>query len=168
MEYHNPVLLKETVDGLNIKPGGVYVDVTFGGGGHSAEILRRLGPDGKLFAFDQDEDALANALPDERFTLINENLFINDYFDCKLPGTSGGIDLQISTLLASKIRNSTLLLNFLPESSSVLVAIGSASLEAEVLIRAASMPIETKTSLAAFALFSDNWSLYSLLPLASV
>ena len=73
MEYHNPVLLKETVDGLNIKPGGVYVDVTFGGGGHSAEILRRLGPDGKLFAFDQDEDALANALPDERFTLINEN-----------------------------------------------------------------------------------------------
>ena len=73
MEYHNPVLLKETVDGLNIKPDGVYVDVTFGGGGHSAEILRRLGPDGKLFAFDQDEDALANALPDERFTLINEN-----------------------------------------------------------------------------------------------
>ena len=51
MEYHNPVLLKETVDGLNIKPGGVYVDVTFGGGGHSAEILRRLGPDGTLFAF---------------------------------------------------------------------------------------------------------------------
>ncbi|MFC3335388.1 16S rRNA (cytosine(1402)-N(4))-methyltransferase RsmH [Flavobacterium palustre] len=73
MEYHNPVLLKETVDGLNIKPDGVYVDVTFGGGGHSKEILRRLGPDGKLFAFDQDEDALANALPDERFVLINEN-----------------------------------------------------------------------------------------------
>ena len=73
MEYHNPVLLKETVDGLNIKPDGVYVDVTFGGGGHSAEILRRLGPDGKLFAFDQDEDAIANALPDERFTLIHEN-----------------------------------------------------------------------------------------------
>lgn len=73
MEYHNPVLLKETVDGLNIKPDGVYVDVTFGGGGHSKEILRRLGPNGKLFAFDQDEDALANALPDERFELINEN-----------------------------------------------------------------------------------------------
>ncbi len=73
MEYHNPVLLKETVDGLNIKPDGVYVDVTFGGGGHSKEILRRLGPNGKLFAFDQDEDALANALPDERFVLINEN-----------------------------------------------------------------------------------------------
>ncbi|KOP38180.1 16S rRNA (cytosine(1402)-N(4))-methyltransferase RsmH [Flavobacterium sp. WLB] len=73
MEYHNPVLLHPTVDGLNIKLDGIYVDVTFGGGGHSKEILRRLGPNGKLFAFDQDEDALANALPDERFTLINEN-----------------------------------------------------------------------------------------------
>lgn len=73
MEYHNPVLLHPTVNGLNIKPDGVYVDVTFGGGGHSKEILKRLGPNGKLFAFDQDEDALANALPDERFTLINEN-----------------------------------------------------------------------------------------------
>ena len=73
MEYHNPVLLKETVDGLNIKPDGIYVDVTFGGGGHSKEILSRLGPNGKLFAFDQDEDALENALPDERFELINEN-----------------------------------------------------------------------------------------------
>ena len=72
-EYHNPVLLTETVDGLNIKPNGVYVDVTFGGGGHSKEIMRRLGPDGKLFAFDQDTDALANALDDERFQLINEN-----------------------------------------------------------------------------------------------
>ena len=73
MEYHNPVLLKETVDGLNIKPDGVYVDVTFGGGGHSREILSRLGPNGKLFAFDQDEDAWANEIPDERFTLIKEN-----------------------------------------------------------------------------------------------
>ena len=73
MEYHNPVLLQASVDGLNIKPDGIYVDVTFGGGGHSKEILSRLGPNGKLFAFDQDEDALANALPDERFTLINEN-----------------------------------------------------------------------------------------------
>jgi len=73
MEYHNPVLLQASVDGLNIKPDGIYVDVTFGGGGHSKEILKRLGPDGKLFAFDQDEDSLANALADERFTLINEN-----------------------------------------------------------------------------------------------
>lgn len=73
MEYHNPVLLKETVDGLNIKPDGVYVDVTFGGGGHSREIMSRLGEKGRLFAFDQDEDALQNAIEDERFLLINEN-----------------------------------------------------------------------------------------------
>ena len=73
MDYHNPVLLKETVDGLNINPDGVYVDVTFGGGGHSKEILSRLGPNGRLFGFDQDEDALANTLSDERFTLIHEN-----------------------------------------------------------------------------------------------
>lgn len=71
--YHNPVLLKETVDGLNIKPDGVYVDVTFGGGGHSREILSRLGENGKLFAFDQDPDALENTIEDSRFTLIHEN-----------------------------------------------------------------------------------------------
>jgi 16S rRNA (cytosine1402-N4)-methyltransferase len=73
MSYHNPVLLEETVDGLNIQPSGVYVDVTFGGGGHSREILNRLGPSGKLYAFDQDKDALENKIDDERFTLINEN-----------------------------------------------------------------------------------------------
>jgi len=73
MQYHNPVLLKETVDGLAIKPDGVYVDVTFGGGGHSKEILSRLGDAGRLYAFDQDQDALVNAIDDERFTLINEN-----------------------------------------------------------------------------------------------
>jgi 16S rRNA (cytosine1402-N4)-methyltransferase len=73
MEYHNPVLLKETVDGLNIQPDGIYVDVTFGGGGHSREIMSRLGEKGKLFAFDQDLDALKNAIDDDRFTLINEN-----------------------------------------------------------------------------------------------
>lgn len=73
MEYHNPVLLKESVDGLNIKPDGIYVDVTFGGGGHSREILSRLGEKGRLYAFDQDEDALENAIDDPRFTLINEN-----------------------------------------------------------------------------------------------
>ena len=72
-EYHNPVLLTETVDGLNIKPDGIYVDVTFGGGGHSREIMQRLGPNGKLFAFDQDTDVLANVIDDERFQLINEN-----------------------------------------------------------------------------------------------
>ena len=73
MEYHNPVLLKESVDGLNIKPDGVYVDVTFGGGGHSKMILSRLGEKGKLYAFDQDLDALENKIDDPRFTLINEN-----------------------------------------------------------------------------------------------
>ncbi len=71
--YHNPVLLQESVDGLDIKKDGVYVDVTFGGGGHSKEILKRLGEGGKLFAFDQDEDALQNAIDDERFQLINQN-----------------------------------------------------------------------------------------------
>ena len=73
MEYHNPVLLKETVDGLNIIEDGVYVDVTFGGGGHSKEILNRLGKNGKLIAFDQDQDALLNTINDSRFLLINEN-----------------------------------------------------------------------------------------------
>ncbi len=73
LEYHNPVLLKETVDGLNIRPDGTYVDVTFGGGGHSREILRRLGPNGRLFSFDQDEDAKANAIDDSRFQLIDQN-----------------------------------------------------------------------------------------------
>ena len=73
MEYHNPVLLKDTVNGLNIHPDGVYVDVTFGGGGHSREILSRLGEKGKLFAFDPDLDALKNAIDDGRLTLINEN-----------------------------------------------------------------------------------------------
>ncbi len=73
MEYHNPVLLKETVDGLDIIEDGVYVDVTFGGGGHSKEILKRLGENGKLYAFDQDPDALENKIDDNRFTLIHEN-----------------------------------------------------------------------------------------------
>lgn len=100
MEYHNPVLLHASVDGLNIKPGGVYVDVTFGGGGHSKEILSRLGPNGKLFAFDQDEDALANAIPDERFTLINENFrfikrFLRFYGIKEVDGILG--DLGVSS-----------------------------------------------------------------------
>jgi 16S rRNA (cytosine1402-N4)-methyltransferase len=73
MEYHRPVLLEETVNGLNVKPNGVYVDVTFGGGGHSKEILKRLGGTGRLFAFDQDVDALKNTINDDRFALIHEN-----------------------------------------------------------------------------------------------
>ncbi|WP_298766240.1 16S rRNA (cytosine(1402)-N(4))-methyltransferase RsmH [uncultured Polaribacter sp.] len=73
MSYHNPVLLNESVDALAIKADGVYVDVTFGGGGHSKEILKRLGVNGRLFGFDQDPDALENVIDDERFTLIPEN-----------------------------------------------------------------------------------------------
>jgi 16S rRNA (cytosine1402-N4)-methyltransferase len=71
--YHNPVLLQESVDGLDVRPDGVYVDVTFGGGGHSREILSRLGPQGKLYAFDQDPDAQENAIEDDRFQLIPQN-----------------------------------------------------------------------------------------------
>ncbi|MBE7653548.1 16S rRNA (cytosine(1402)-N(4))-methyltransferase RsmH [Tenacibaculum finnmarkense] len=73
MNYHSPVLLKESVDALNIKEDGVYVDVTFGGGGHSKEILSRLGENGRLFAFDQDPDAAQNVIDDSRFVLIGEN-----------------------------------------------------------------------------------------------
>ena len=71
--YHVPVLLKESVDGLGIRPGGVYVDVTFGGGGHSREILKRLGAEGRLFGFDQDADAEANVPGDARFTFVRSN-----------------------------------------------------------------------------------------------
>ncbi|MCT8338728.1 16S rRNA (cytosine(1402)-N(4))-methyltransferase RsmH [Flavobacteriaceae bacterium TK19130] len=80
MEYHKPVLLTETVDGLNIRPDGVYVDVTFGGGGHSREILSRLGKEGKLLAFDQDRDALENEIDDPRFQMVSENFrFLKRY-----------------------------------------------------------------------------------------
>ena len=71
--YHVPVLLQESVDGLDIKPDGVYVDVTFGGGGHSREILSRLGKNGHLYSFDQDEDAEKNILNDSRFTFVRSN-----------------------------------------------------------------------------------------------
>jgi len=72
MVYHIPALLKESIDGLNIKPDGTYVDVTFGGGGHSQEILKRL-PSGKLIAFDQDEDAIRNVPSDDRLLFLNQN-----------------------------------------------------------------------------------------------
>ena len=71
--YHIPVLLHESVDGLNIKGNGTYVDVTFGGGGHSKEILRHLNSDGHLFSFDQDADAEKNIIPDSRFTFVRSN-----------------------------------------------------------------------------------------------
>lgn len=73
MTYHNPVLLKESVEGLHIKPNGVYVDLTFGGGGHSRAILEQLGEHGRLFSFDQDEDAMANAINDPRWTFVQAN-----------------------------------------------------------------------------------------------
>jgi 16S rRNA (cytosine1402-N4)-methyltransferase len=71
--YHTPALLPETIEGLNIKPDGIYVDVTFGGGGHSLEILTRLGKKGKLVGFDQDEDAIKNAIKDPRFIFVRSN-----------------------------------------------------------------------------------------------
>ena len=73
MSYHEPVLLNESIDALTIKEDGTYVDVTFGGGGHSREILKRLGTSGRLFAFDQDRDAIKNTIEDDRFVLIEEN-----------------------------------------------------------------------------------------------
>ena len=71
--YHIPVLLTQSVDGLITRPEGTYVDVTFGGGGHSREILRRLSPDGRLLSFDQDEDAERNIVDDQRFTFVRSN-----------------------------------------------------------------------------------------------
>ena len=72
-QYHNPVLLKETLKGLKIKSEGVYVDVTYGGGGHSKAIIELLGERGRLFGFDQDNDAFANKIDDSRFEFIAAN-----------------------------------------------------------------------------------------------
>ncbi|MBX3164176.1 MAG: 16S rRNA (cytosine(1402)-N(4))-methyltransferase RsmH [Bacteroidetes bacterium] len=98
--YHNPVLLQACIDNLNIQPNGVYVDLTFGGGGHSAHILKHLGNKGKLFAFDQDEDAHKNALKDPRFTLIPHNFrylknYLRLYGITKVNGILG--DLGVSS-----------------------------------------------------------------------
>jgi 16S rRNA (cytosine1402-N4)-methyltransferase len=72
-QYHIPVMLNECIEGLDIKPEGVYIDLTFGGGGHSKAIIQRLSEKGSLYAFDQDSDAIKNALDDERFTMIEDN-----------------------------------------------------------------------------------------------
>ncbi|MCQ2177504.1 MAG: 16S rRNA (cytosine(1402)-N(4))-methyltransferase RsmH [Bacteroidales bacterium] len=99
-EYHNPVLLKESVDSLVINASGAYADATFGGGGHSAEILRRLASDGRLIAFDRDADALANAPDDERFLLIHNNYrFIHNYVLLEQPEGLDGVlaDLGVSS-----------------------------------------------------------------------
>ena len=73
MEYHKSVLLNESVEALNVKPNGVYIDMTYGGGGHSRHLLSQLDPEGKLYAFDQDENAFQNKIDDERLTLIHQN-----------------------------------------------------------------------------------------------
>ena len=99
-EYHNPVLLKESVDALVLNPGGTYADATFGGGGHSREIMSRLGRDGRLLAFDRDEDAAANAIDDTRFTLIHNNFrFIHNYTLLEAPEGLDGViaDLGVSS-----------------------------------------------------------------------
>lgn len=80
MSYHNPVMLNESVDGLDIKKDGIYVDVTYGGGGHSKEILKRLGDKGRLIAFDQDADVEANVVKDERLVLVPQNFrYLKNY-----------------------------------------------------------------------------------------
>ena len=99
-DYHNPVMLQECIDGLNIKPDGIYVDVTFGGGGHSREILKYLGPKGRLLAFDQDSDAQNNLPKDDRLTFIDQNFrYLKN--NCRLQGAipADGIlaDLGVSS-----------------------------------------------------------------------
>jgi 16S rRNA (cytosine1402-N4)-methyltransferase len=99
MEYHQPVLLKESIDGLNIKPDGIYVDATFGGGGHSKEILKKL-VNGKLVGFDQDEDALANIPNDKRFIFVRQNFkFLKNFLKYHKINTIDGIiaDLGVSS-----------------------------------------------------------------------
>ena len=98
--YHIPVLLNESVEGLNIKPDGVYVDVTFGGGGHSRRILECLGENGRLYAFDQDEDAAKNVIDDSRFTFIQQNFrYMKNFIQLYCGGKVDGIlaDLGVSS-----------------------------------------------------------------------
>ena len=99
-EYHNPVLLEQSIDALVTNPSGTYADATFGGGGHSRGILSRLGQDGRLIAFDRDADATANAPADPRFTLIHNNFrFIHNYALIEAPDGLDGIlaDLGVSS-----------------------------------------------------------------------
>lgn len=99
-DYHIPVMLMETVDGLNVQPNGVYVDCTFGGGGHSREILKRLGHDGKLFAFDQDPDAKRNLPDDERIVFVPHNFrYISRFLKLHKVDTIDGVmaDLGVSS-----------------------------------------------------------------------
>ena len=98
--YHVPVMLNQSVDGLSVRKGGVYVDVTFGGGGHSREILRRMDSDGRLFGFDQDGDAAANVPQDGRFTFVLSNFrYIENWMDYYgISGVDGVLaDLGVSS-----------------------------------------------------------------------
>ena len=98
--YHIPVMLNECINGLNIKPDGVYVDVTFGGGGHSRRILECLGENGRLYAFDQDEDAAKNIIDDSRFTFIQQNFrYMKNFIQLYCGGKVDGIlaDLGVSS-----------------------------------------------------------------------
>ncbi len=99
-EYHVPVMLSECIEALNIKPNGVYVDVTYGGGGHSREILNKLGSKGKLVAFDQDADAINNKVEDERLILVNHNFrYLKNFlkYHDALPADGLLADLGISS-----------------------------------------------------------------------
>lgn len=101
--YHIPVLLQECIEGLLIDPAGTYVDVTFGGGGHSRAILERLSPQGRLFAFDQDPQAQANAIADDRFTLIGQNFrhikrFLRFYGVKEVSGVLGDFGVSSTSL----------------------------------------------------------------------
>ena len=90
--YHKPVLLEESVSGLVVNPAGVYVDVTFGGGGHSQEILKRLNSEGRLIAFDQDKDVLSNVFEDERFMLVQSNFrYLKNYLRYLKVGEVDGV-----------------------------------------------------------------------------
>lgn len=98
--YHTPALLKDSIEGLNIRPDGVYVDVTFGGGGHSREILHQLGENGKLIAFDQDEDAVRNHIDDPRFVFVRSNFrFLKNFLRYHEVGQVDGVlaDLGVSS-----------------------------------------------------------------------
>ena len=98
--YHIPVMLNECINGLNIKPDGVYVDVTFGGGGHSRRIMESLGKEGRLYAFDQDEDAAKNIIDDDRFTFIQENFrYMKNFVQLYCGGKVDGLlaDLGVSS-----------------------------------------------------------------------
>jgi 16S rRNA (cytosine1402-N4)-methyltransferase len=95
--YHVPVMLHETVDGMNIQPGGIYIDLTLGGAGHSKEILARMDGEARLFGFDQDEDAEQNIPADERFTFVRSNFrYLSNFM--RYHGVDGEVDAILADL----------------------------------------------------------------------